>query len=35
VKSLVEPSGSVTFAAARELELKGFDGLQTVFAVDW
>jgi adenylate cyclase len=35
VKSLVEPSGSVTFAAARELELKGFDGLQTVFAVEW
>jgi class 3 adenylate cyclase len=35
VKSLVAPSGSVTFAAARELELKGFDGLQTVFAVDW
>jgi class 3 adenylate cyclase/ketosteroid isomerase-like protein len=35
VKSLVEPSGSVTFAAARELALKGFDGLQTVFAVDW
>ena len=35
VKSLVEPSGSVTFAEARELELKGFDGPQTVFAVDW
>jgi class 3 adenylate cyclase/ketosteroid isomerase-like protein len=35
VKSLVEPSGSVTFAAARELELKGFDGPQTVFAVVW
>lgn len=31
VKSLLEPSRSVTFAAAREL--KGFDGLQTGFVV--
>lgn len=35
VKSLVEPSGSFKFGAPREMELKGFDGLQPVFEVVW
>jgi adenylate cyclase len=35
VKSLVEPSGSVSFDAARTLELKGFEGAQPVYAVRW
>ena len=35
VKSLVEPSGSVKFQGPRELDLKGFDGPQPVFAVVW
>ncbi len=35
VKSLVEPSGSVLFEGPRELELKGFDGPQPVYAVSW
>jgi class 3 adenylate cyclase len=35
VKSLVESSGSVKFDGPRELELKGFDGPQPVFAVVW
>ena len=33
VKSLVEPSGSIVFEGPRRLELKGFDGPQTVYAV--
>lgn len=35
VKSLVEPSGSVLFVGPRELELKGFEGPQQVYAVTW
>lgn len=35
VKSLVEPSGSVSFEGPRQLELKGFDGPQAVYAVRW
>jgi hypothetical protein len=35
VKSLVAPSGSHHFDEPRELELKGFDGPQHVFAVRW
>lgn len=35
VKSLVEPSGSVVFENPQHLELKGFDGPQTVYAVRW
>lgn len=35
VKALVEPSGSVRFNGPRDLELKGFDGLQPVYAVQW
>ncbi len=35
VRSLVEPSGSVVFSDSRTLELKGFDGPQTVHLVDW
>lgn len=35
VKSLVEPSGSVKFEGPREVELKGFDGPQPIFAVVW
>lgn len=35
VKSLVEPSGSVPFEGPRELELKGFEGSQAVYAVSW
>jgi class 3 adenylate cyclase len=35
VRSLVEPSGSVSFDGPRELELKGFDGPQAVYAVEW
>lgn len=33
VKSLVEPSGSILFEGPRQLELKGFDGPQAVYAV--
>jgi class 3 adenylate cyclase len=33
VRSLVAPSGSVSFEGPRPLELKGFDGPQEVFAV--
>ena len=35
VKSLVEPSGSVTFDGPQLRELKGFDGTQPVYAVRW
>lgn len=35
VKALVEPSGSVAFDGPRELELKGFDGPQPVYSVEW
>ena len=35
VKSLVESSGSFAFEPPRELELKGFDGPQSVFALRW
>jgi class 3 adenylate cyclase len=35
VRSLVEPSGAVVFSDSRTLELKGFDGPQTVHVVDW
>jgi class 3 adenylate cyclase len=35
VRSLVEPSGSVSFDGPRELELKGFDGPQAVYSVEW
>ena len=35
VKSLVAPSGSVKFEGPRELELKGFDGMQQVYSVSW
>jgi class 3 adenylate cyclase len=35
VKSLVEPSGSVSFEGPRQLELKGFNGPQDMFSVRW
>lgn len=35
VKSLIEPSGTFEFEGPRELELKGFEGAQSVFAVKW
>jgi class 3 adenylate cyclase len=35
VKSLVAPSGSFRFEGPRELELKGFEGPQPVYAVSW
>ena len=35
VKSLVEPSGSVLFEGPRELDLKGFEGPQPVYADSW
>jgi len=35
VRSLVEPSGTVAFKESRTLDLKGFDGPQTVHVVDW
>lgn len=35
VKSLVEPAGSVAFDGPREMELKGFEGPQPVYAVRW
>jgi class 3 adenylate cyclase len=35
VKSLVEPSGSISFDGPREMDLKGFEGPQAVYAVVW
>jgi len=35
VKSLVDPSGSVSFGGPREMELKGFEGPQPVYQVLW
>jgi class 3 adenylate cyclase len=35
VKSLVEPSGAFGFDGPRELDLKGFEGRQSLFAVRW
>jgi class 3 adenylate cyclase len=35
VRSLVEPTGSFVFASSRESELKGFDGPQAVWQVQW
>lgn len=35
VKSLVEPSGAFIFDGPRDLELKGFDGMQSIWAVRW
>jgi adenylate cyclase len=35
VHSLVKPSGAFSFDGPRELELKGFDGPQPVYAVVW
>jgi class 3 adenylate cyclase len=35
VRSLVAPSGSITFDGPRDMDLKGFDGLQPVYSVKW
>jgi class 3 adenylate cyclase len=35
VHSLVKPSGAFSFDGPRELELKGFEGPQPIYAVVW
>lgn len=35
VKSLIEPSGAFSFESVRELDLKGFEGIQQVFPLRW
>lgn len=35
VQTLAKPSGAFTFEGPRQLDLKGFEGPQTVFAVVW
>jgi class 3 adenylate cyclase len=35
VKSLIEPAGMFRFDVVRQLEFKGFEGLQSVFVVKW